>query len=302
MKPFLKQNLISSRRNKTISTTSTFLTVILSARTFITGTFLVLCIASGKTQHADCDINEIRFLPGESITYVISYNWFIVFTDVGEVNFRVTETNQNKNPLLHLQGYGYTYKNWDLFFKVRDKYESWVDPNTLKPVFYKRDVYEGGFKIDINYRYLRKQNLAYSYSKANEDPAQLDTVEITDCTFDIVSIIYYMRNIEMAGIQKNDTIPLTILLDREVYSLYVRYLGKEDKKVKGVGKFKCLKFSASVVKGTVFKGGETLKLWVTDDKNRIPVYAESPIIVGNIKVKIKSWENLKYNLNAFSID
>lgn len=245
-----------------------------------------------------CHVDEICFMPDESLTYVVSYNWFIVFTDVGEVNLRIAKTQMNGIPLLHLRGYGYTYKAWDLFFKVRDKYESWVLPKTIKPVYYKRDVYEGGFKIDINYRFLRSENIAYSYSKANDNPAKLDTVEIDDCTFDIVSIIYHMRNIDLSSININDTVPLTILLDREVYHLYIRYLGKEDKKIKGNGTFNCLKFSAAVVKGTVFKGGETLTLWVTADKNRIPVYAESPIIIGNVRVKLKEWEYLKYPLTS----
>jgi hypothetical protein len=252
------------------------------------------------TQENTCHIDEVCFNPEESLTYVVSYNWFVVFMDVGEVNFKVASTKMNNVPLWHLRGFGYTYKNWDLFFKVRDRYESWVRPNSIKPVFYKRDVYEGGFKIDINYRFKRKQNIAYSYSKANDNPAKIDTVAITDCTYDIVSIIYYLRNVDLTGIKFNDTIPLTILLDREIHNLYVRYQGIENKKIKGVGNFECMKFSASVVKGTVFSGGETLKIWVSNDKNRIPVYAESPIVVGNVKVKLKEWNNLKHSLHSLA--
>lgn len=264
--------------------------------------FASICFISffiGKSQTTNCQLKDICFVPEESLTYVVSYNWFIIYTNVGEINFRTARSQIDDIPLLHLKGFGYTYKSYDLFFKVRDVYESWVYPKSLKPIYYKRDVYEGGFKIDINYQFERNQNLAYSYSKANDVPAKLDTVQITDCTFDIVSIIYYMRNINLNGIHENDTIPLTILLDREIYNLYVRYLGKETRKINGKGSFKCLKFSASVVKGTVFEGGETLKLWISDDKNRIPVYAESPIIVGNVKVNLKDWKNLKYRLTSF---
>ena len=39
-----------------------------------------------------------------------------------------------------------------------------------------------------------------------------------------------------------------------------------------------------LIKGNVFNGGEGMTMWVTDDKNKIPVRIESPIKVGIVKI------------------
>ena len=47
-----------------------------------------------------------------------------------------------------------------------------------------------------------------------------------------------------------------------------------------------------------FAGGEKMTIWVTDDANHIPVRVESPIIVGNVKIDLMKYENLKSPITA----
>jgi hypothetical protein len=46
----------------------------------------------------------------------------------------------------------------------------------------------------------------------------------------------------------------------------------------------------------VFKDAEDMTIWVSDDKNKIPIRVESAIQVGSVKVDITAYENL---LNPF---
>jgi hypothetical protein len=124
-----------------------------------------------------------------------------------------------------------------------------------------------------------------------------DTLPITSCTFDMVSLLYYVRNLDYSHCRVNDTIPVTILLDNELYNIYFRYLGTEKKKIKHFGEIDCMKFSAMLIQGTVFKGGEKMFLWVTNDKNRIPVYVESPIIVGSVRGTLVGLKGNRYPVN-----
>ena len=64
------------------------------------------------------------------------------------------------------------------------------------------------------------------------------------------------------------------------------------------GKFKAIKIAPLLVKGTMFDGGERMTIWVTDDENHIPIRIETPIIVGSIKVDMKSYEGLRYPLSS----
>jgi hypothetical protein len=79
--------------------------------------------------------------------------------------------------------------------------------------------------------------------------------------------------------------------------MYLRYLGKETIKTK-YGKFKAIKFKPLLIKGTIFEGGEKMTVWVSDDKNHIPLRIESPISVGSVKIDMISYRNLRYPLTS----
>ncbi|MEA3316939.1 MAG: DUF3108 domain-containing protein [Bacteroidota bacterium] len=238
------------------------------------------------------------FQDGENLTYTITYNWFFVWTDVGFVDFEIKETEKFNKKVYHIKGSGKTFPFYDWFFQVRDVYETWIDTETLFPIYYHRDIDEDGYLKDITYKFDTEKNIAYSKVKKRKKPLKIDTLDIPEKTLDVISILFYIRNLDFDKLKKGKKVPYNILLDNEVTEVYFRYKGKEKRKVKGIGHFNCLKFTGSLIAGSVFKGGEDLEVWVTDDNNKIPIWIESPIIVGKIKVRISSFNNLKYPLSS----
>ncbi len=265
---------------------------------FATILMVLIVVQTIKSQNKTCEIKNNAFKSGETLDYVITYNWFFVWTDVGGVRFEAKKDKLFNQDVYNLKGTGVTYSFYDWFYQVRDVYQSWVKPNNLLPVYYHRDVDEGGYLIDIKYMFDYDKMLAYSEVEKTNKPFYRDTISIPPCTYDLISVIYQARNIDFSKYKKDEKIPFTILLDNELHYVYIRYKGKEEKKVRGVGKFKCIKFTGSLVAGDVFKGGEDLLIWVTDDENRIPVWIESPIIVGTIKARLVNYEGLKHPLKS----
>lgn len=249
-----------------------------------------------KANEPLCNIHNNVVQPGEKITFEISYNWLIPWIDVGVASFEVKEATIGKNTFYHIIGTGRSYKSWDWFYEVRDIYQSWVDPVTLKPYYFKRDVNEDGFKIDIEYEFNRKDTLVYSQHRDSKKPLTYDTLKVTACTYDIISILYYARNIDYSKYSPGDKIPITIMLDGKLTPIYFRYLENDKIRMKDLGRVKCKVFAAYTVEGTVFHEGENLKLWVTDDKNRIPIQIKTPILVGSIKAKLINYTGLKYKI------
>ena len=49
---------------------------------------------------------------------------------------------------------------------------------------------------------------------------------------------------------------------------------------------------------SVFKKDESLTMWITADKNRIPIKIKADIIVGSIRIDLESFSNLN---NPFEI-
>ncbi len=240
----------------------------------------------GSGQVNECSINNSAFGPGEEIEYIVSYNWGIIWIDAGAVVFKTKEAKVNKKDVLHIIGAGTTFSYWDWFFKMRDIYQTWVDPVDLKPVKYNRNIEDGGYWIKVDYDFDREKNLVYSESERKRQAFRRDTIKITSCTYDVLSIIYYARNINYDNYLVNDTIPVTVIMDNELFNIYFRYKGREKKKVKDFGTFNCIRFGVFLVEGTLFEEGEGMDVWITDDANKIPVLIESPIIVGSIKARV----------------
>jgi hypothetical protein len=243
-----------------------------------------------------CKTNNTSFLPGEELTFVISYNWLIVWTDIAEIKLKVEIAKYKSISAYHVLGYGKTYRSWDWFFKVRDFYEGYIDTISMKPLYFKRDIQEGNYKQFTTYDYDFIGNSVFSQNKVNDNPLQLDTVAVSDCTFDLISAVYYSRNLEPEHLKIGDTIRMTIILDQDLYNIYFVYSAIENLKIKHIGTIECNKFIISLVKGADFMEGSHMTLWTSNDKNNIPVYAESPIIIGSVKALLINIKGNRYPL------
>ena len=235
-----------------------------------------------------CGIRNTTFQAGEVLTYKVFYNAGPLYVAAGEATFNINLEKLITKPVYHIVGDGKTYSFYDNFFKVRDKYETFIDTASLQPLKFIRNVYEGGYKKYENVTFNQTANTAVT----NEG-----VFKVPNCVQDVVSAIYYSRNIDFNKYKKDDKIPFDMFLDNETYNLYLRYLGKETIKTK-YGKFNAIKFKPLLIKGTIFEGGEKMTVWVSDDANRIPLRIESPISVGNIKVDMMGYRNLKYPLSS----
>ena len=235
-----------------------------------------------------CKKANTAFRTGESLTYVFSYHWGAIWLSAGEATMTIEASKFDNKPCYHITGLGQTYKSYDWFFKVRDKYETYIDSETLLPEKFVRNVDEGGFKIYNNISFKQDEGKAISTSGTYKVPA---------CIQDVISAIYYLRNTDMNKVQINQTIPITIFLDDSVYPLYVRYLGKEKIKT-DYGEFSCLKIKPLTVKGTIFSGGEDMVIYISDDENKIPILLSSPIAVGEIRADLSSVKGLRNTLNG----
>jgi hypothetical protein len=235
-----------------------------------------------------CGIRNKAFKYSEYLNFKVFYTLAGVYIGAGEANFNVTLERMNSKPVYHITGDGHTFSFYDKFFKVRDKYESYIDTGTLQPYKFIRAVDEGGYKKNENVTFNRVANTAVT----NEG-----VFKVPDCVQDVVSSIYYSRNIDFNKYKKDDKIPFSMFLDNEVYNLYIRYLGKETIKTK-YGKFRAIKFKPLLIKGTIFEGGEKMTVWVSDDANHLPLRVESPISVGSIKVDMMAYRNLRYPLSS----
>jgi len=244
---------------------------------------LFLFVFVSLANYSKCKIRNTSTKTGEKITYKVYYTFGRAWVGAGQASFSNTLTRYNGKPVYHITGLGSTFKSYDWFFKVRDKYETYIDTATMLPYKFVRNVSEGGTKFYKTIKFDQKNKKATSTK---------GTKKVPSCIHDVLSSIYFARNIDFNRYAKGTKIPLTIFLDDKVYEIYIRYLGKYNLKTKH-GEYRTIKFKPLLIKGTIFEGGEKMTVWVTDDKNRIPVHIETPIAVGSIRVDLVGYKGLR---------
>jgi hypothetical protein len=253
----------------------------------------VLFIVAGQAASSQCFKGNRAFKEGEYIAYEVSYSWGPIWVNAGTVNFAIEQANHSGKTTWHLKSTGSTYKSYDFFFKVNDYYDAWIDPVTFTPYEFRRTVNEGGYKLINSMRYDHNQKKIFSSTKTNNNPVRYDTINYDACVFNPVTAVYVARTLDISGLKRDARIPVTVLIDDSTYSIYIRYLGKEVVQNRDGQSFRCIKFSAKMVEGTIFRGDEDVLVWVTDDENKVPVYIEAKILVGSVKAYLTEMRGLR---------
>jgi len=236
------------------------------------------------------------FKAGENLTFTASYNMSGVLTELAQVNMVTSEVKTSKATLLRLKCTAATYNKWDSFFKIRDLYESYVSPTTIKPYLYKRDIFEGGYSKLVQYKYSHSNGTVESIitkkKKTGGTYDQKKNLKISSNTKDIVSTIYFLRTLDLKSFKSGTYKTLPVLFDNKPTDVILTYLGKETIST-GIGSKMCYKLSISIKNSDVLKGNNDNILWLTADENKIPVYATFKVAVGNGELRIKSATGLK---------
>lgn len=226
-------------------------------------------------------IKHIAFKRGERLKYEVSYGW----VTAGEA---VIEITQEKNTIagrdvMHIVGTGKSRGSFDWFFKVRDRYESYMDVEGVFPWIFVRDIHEGGFEMKQYYTFDQfKRKVKTEKDKEFDVPLGVQ---------DMISSFYRARAIDFSNVQPNQVFEIQAFVDGEVWPLRIRYLRNETIEV-DKGTFDCMVFVPVVQKGRIFKKEEDMMVWVTNDDNKMPVLAKAKVLVGSITMELTDFSGL----------
>lgn len=235
---------------------------------------------------------EKAFKDGEWLDYRVKYGWF----NASKASLEVKLSTFEGKSVYHIKGYGKSTGLLDVFFKVRDRYESFVDTNQIKPYKFIRDLNEGGYNKNKMIHFDHDQNLATVHD------FKYDTVHkhsFTDKTQDMLSALYYLRNqVINDKLKKGDEYTLNMFFDEQNFDFKTRFLGREIIETK-FGKVKCLIFRPYVKSGRVFEEEESVTVWISDDKNKVPIKIEAELAVGSLTAILNNFKGLKHPFKIF---
>ena len=270
-------------------------------RTYLTALLLGIGVAASaqgtKCLPARQDGVE-PFKAGERIVFNISYNWHAVQTDVAKGTLTAKQETLNGEKVWHTSMAMQTAPFFDVFFKIREKFDSWFALKGVEPRKFYRDTKEGDYYAINDYIYDRQAGVIHAnLDYSNRDKETLD-IPYGDCTYDVTALFYFARRMDFANMKAGTVHKISIAIDKDVLQVNLTYRGKENKWVKGVGTIAAHKVGISLKKGDVFEGNEDAILWFSDDDNRVPVAFMAPLRVGAMNGRLASYEGLAHDFTA----
>ena len=234
---------------------------------------------------------ESAYIPGEKVNYEIHYG--VVQGGVASLEIKA-DTFRGRN-VYHSTLIGKTTGMVDAVFKVKDVYESFIEPGSELCIFSIRNIREG--------RYRKYNEVIFDhYSRPDSAilTSDLSGVHVVEKGIhDILSCFYYFRNHHLPNFKdfkRGDIIAINTWFTDELYPIRLRYLGTDEVRTK-VGRLKCLKFNPVTEVGRLFKTEDDVSIWFTADKNFLPVKIRFDIFVGGFVAEISSYEGLNYPLD-----
>lgn len=237
------------------------------------------------------------FGDGEHLEFTVSYNWGFVWIDAGMVDFKARKQIQDEGFNWYFISTGQSFRKFDWLFKVRDTFEV-KTTDALVPIRFRRHTYEGGYIIYNDYEFNQKKKEVYTFTFETKKTPYHDTLRIYNNATDVLTATYITRSLHFDHYQVGNTILIPMILDDIVFELPIVYLGKEIFTTRKNERFNSLKFSVRLEEGTMFRAGEELFVWVTDDANKLPLMIEAKITVGSIKVHLNHFENIAHPLQS----
>lgn len=252
--------------------------------------FLCLAATEGIGQELR-SIENNAFQRGEKITYRVFYDSYLTGNvHAGTASLEIKENNEvvaGRNTM-NVVGLGRTQGAFNLFFRVVNRYETYIDEEAIVPLLFIRRINEGGYRKSQDVMFNQFESIAESNTA---------TVPVVENVQDIISAFYYLRTYNFDSAEVGDQYSVNFFLDDTVYVSRVVFDGREQIRTR-IGTFKTLRFKPQVLEGEVFSQPYPMTLWISDDENKIPILAQSGIIVGSVKMELINYENLKNPLTS----
>lgn len=242
---------------------------------FFAGLFLIglgfCCTAS------ECSETH-PFRPGEKLTFRVIY----LAMPAGTVTLEVGEISEFQGvPVYHFKATARSSAVFSLFYRVRDRLESFVEIESLLPLRFEAHLREGP-------RYKKDEVTVFDHSRniAKTGDKEVAIPEDIRC---YLSSFYYLRMQEL-GVGKS--VFLNVNGGKKNYRIEVKALRKE--KVKKWGKSVETTVVQPIIKdvklGGILKEKGEMFIWLTDDEKRIPIFIEAKVSIGQLSFVLVEYE------------
>jgi len=236
-------------------------------------------------------VKNDSFTKGEVFEFRCHYGFFNA--GIGKVEVSQKLYKINDRVCYKVKVYGKSIGAFDLFLRIRDTWISYIDTASMIPHISFRNIEEGRYRKNETV-YFDQKNHTVEVVEKDEESKQYNVPENIQ---DMISAYYYLRTLDFDKFNIGDTIDLDAFFEDEIYNVKVKYMGKGKVKNK-LGKFGAIKLIPVMPDNDLFEQGSSIRIWLSDDKNKIPVKIEADMFVGSVELDLKKYKGLRNELNV----
>jgi hypothetical protein len=215
----------------------------------------------------------VGFGEGEKLVFSVEYS----LVTAGEASLEIRNIAEiNGRPCYRIVSDARTNKFFSTLFKVRDRFESYMDTTSLYSLRYEKHLREGRFKRDESVTFDQNAHTAMYKDKV---------VPIAPHTQDVLSALYYIRTLPL---EVGQAVSFANHTDGKNYPLIVQVHRRETVTV-DAGTFDCLVVEPILRGPAIFSQKGRLTVWITDDRYKMPVLMKSKVIIGHVSAVLKEY-------------
>lgn len=243
---------------------------------------------------AQCSVKNTFFDAGETMVYDLSFKYGIIQKRAGFAKITTTNATYNGQSAYKMTLVSATEGVVRKAFSLNDTLSCYTTKD-LRPLAYHKFAHEDGdyTKEVVTYNYSGSNITIKSDRVKNGTPRFNETFNVGQCTYDMMSVVFYARTLDYTKMKEGSATKIYFISGKNRMSMDVIYQGKENLKLGDGLTYSCLKLSLRI-NDKAFDSKEAMKVYVTDDQNRMPVRIDSKLKIGQTRAILKSYKGNKY--------
>ncbi len=238
------------------------------------------------------NIKNTSFTTSEKLEYRVHYGFLSAATASMEVSKKIYTINNR--PCYKIDIHGRSSGLLNIFSKVNNHYGTYMDTAAMVPQRFYRYIEEGKYRKNeiIDFYHLAGFATVSRLDKKTKKLNEKINFTIPANVQDLVSGYYYLRTFDYSKFKPGEIFTVSAFFEDQLYDLRIKYVGKE-KVTTPLGDFSAIVISPILPENKLFSGENAVKVWISDDFNKIPLKIKANLYIGALEIDIKSYKNTR---------